>query len=141
MVMYVIIGFALFGVLLGFVVGISSATITEALVVALFSFIAGKLFIDIEQKEKKIQKTIGLILSFFSFFCLAGILTGIYVKVNESLGRRLEKKEQGVATTEPYLKSTDTFINSKIQEYRQSRSTNCDSILDIIENDLRNAKK
>jgi hypothetical protein len=46
-----ILGFAVFGLLLGFIVGLSSAPVTEALVAALFAFIGGKMFLDFEKKD------------------------------------------------------------------------------------------
>lgn len=135
--MHLIIGFALFGLLLGFIVGISSAAITQPLIAALFAFIGGKLFIDIEKKTDSVKKVVGLVLAFFSSFCLMGVVAGVFIKINQTFGTQLEKNEEGSVQAAPYLKSSPEFITNTLQQYRQSGSTNCDSILDVIENEYK----
>ncbi|OOQ57427.1 hypothetical protein [Mucilaginibacter pedocola] len=78
------LGFSAFGLLIGFIAGITSAPITNTILVSLFALIGGKTLFDSIKQGAEIQKKVGFILAALSIFCLIGITVGISIKVNRS---------------------------------------------------------
>lgn len=126
-------GFATFGLLIGFICGVSTAEITTPLVAALFSLIAGKIFIDFDKLSNDSRLNIGVILVSFSIFCLTGICSGIFVKVHQSFGYTTVVTEKGELKNADYLKGSTEFRDDIFERYRKSKSSNCDSLLNILE--------
>ncbi|TFF36316.1 hypothetical protein [Mucilaginibacter psychrotolerans] len=77
-------GFSAFGLLIGSIAGITSAPVTNTILVSLFALIGGKTLFDSIKQGADIQKKVGLILSGLSIFCLVGFTLGISIKVNRS---------------------------------------------------------
>jgi hypothetical protein len=137
---YFVCGFACFGLLLGFVVGLSSAPITEALVAALFAFIGGKMFLDFEKKDSAYRRIAGGILISFSICCLLGLIAGVVIKTHQSLGTRRTPHRGDSDSTQTiheydYLKHSKPKSDNIFNRYRESGSRNADSLLDVLENE------
>lgn len=78
-------GFAAFGLLIGLITGLTSSAISGAIITALFAFVGGKILLNFDGKKPGVQINIGIVILGFSLFCVTGILSGIYIKVNQVL--------------------------------------------------------
>lgn len=89
-----LLGYCSFGILIGFVSGLTDAAITAALLGALFAFIGGGALYFLT-KSKDVQQLAGSIMLCFALTCLVGLVIGITVKVHQWLGpaKTLTSKE------------------------------------------------
>ena len=76
------LGFAFFGLVIGYITGITHAEITAIIISALFTFLGGKLFVDLDQKAAEYIRRAGIILTVFSLAFLIGLNSGIYIKIH-----------------------------------------------------------
>jgi len=80
-----ILGFSLFGLLIGYITGLTDSEIAKTIITGLFAFIGGKLLNDFNKKQLSNAREIGLMLIGFSFLFFIGLNGGIAVKVNKLL--------------------------------------------------------
>lgn len=123
-----IIGFSFFGAMVGYITGISNAEITQSIVAVLFTFIGGKIFIDINNENTVKNKIAGLTMLFFSILFLVSLNLGIYVKVN-----RLLTNPEHKSLEQDYLRSFKIDNNLELK-YRRGEISG-DSIVKIILNE------
>jgi len=127
---YISVGFSGFGYLIGYICGLTSSPVSNTLVIALFSFLGGKLFQDMYSFDGKKAKISGIILLLFSIFFFLGLNSGILVKVNQFLtikqslksSKRLLQLEGQIDTNITYLRS-DEFLNSLESKFRRNELT------------------
>jgi|GEM_PF-6249698 len=112
------VGYLFFGMLIGYLTGITSTEITHTILTALFSFLGGKLFIDAGKKDDTYKKQAGIILICFSIAFFLGFNGGIYVKVNKLFTPAEFRKEmikEDVKKDNPYVRHgmiEDTTISN-----------------------------
>jgi len=123
-----ILGFSLFGLLIGYVTGITSSEISQTIITALFALMGGKVFLDIKQENVLQNKVAGAILLFFSILFIAGINIGIYIKVNKLL-----TKKENLALKGDYLR--DFIIKNDLEAKYRSGDISADSIVKKILNE------
>jgi hypothetical protein len=82
--MLIVVGYACLGLLVGTLVGLTSSAITTTILASIFT-LAGGSIIPLLGRPDTERRTLGAILSGFAFFCLLGVLGGIYLKVNRKL--------------------------------------------------------
>ena len=112
------IGYLCFGLLTGYLTGISDGEISKVILTALFALFGGKLFIEILKKEEKERTRAGVVLVAFSLAFLASFNIGIYIKVHrlftpEDYRNETLKKDanQGNPYTRGFTAPIDTTEN------------------------------
>jgi hypothetical protein len=134
-------GFAAFGLLVGYITGITSSAIANTVVLTLFTFIGGKFFIDLTNKNALRARLAGVALGCFSIFFLVGLNAGIVVKVNDLLTfAQTRKRQEAKAAKEvtdstlsvllPYLKMQQDKPAFKVK-YLLSSKPSVDSAVDL----------
>jgi hypothetical protein len=127
---HVTAGFSLFGLLVGYICGLTSSPVANAIILALFSFLGGKLFQDINNNDSKKTKISGVILAAFSLLFFIGLNLGIIVKVNEFLTFKTPSISQKVKTSDTtsvttkvdYLRNTEV-LNDLEAKFRRNELT------------------
>jgi hypothetical protein len=122
-----VLGFSFFGLMIGYITGITSSEISQTILTALFAFMGGKIFLDFKENSSGMNNVAGAILLLFSILFLIGINTGIYIKINRVL---TNNNVAGPPGSSDYLR---TFImdNDLEAKYRRKEMT-ADSILKLI---------
>ncbi len=92
-----ILGFAIFGFMIGNIAGLSTAELTITLLGLLFSIIGGSIIAFIKNIDHSMQKLAGKALFFFSLMVIIGLYIGLFVRINDLLSTPsddITKKEQ-----------------------------------------------
>jgi hypothetical protein len=97
MYLWIGLGFATFGLLVGTTAGLSSAQITTTLMGALFALIGGSIGVFLGKLDNDTRKLTGVALLAFSVFAMIGLYSGIYIRINDMLRRTSDPA--GMATT------------------------------------------
>lgn len=82
------VGFAAFGLLVGTTAGLSSAELTTTLLGLLFALIGGSIGVLLGKLDPEGRKLAGVGLLAFSITATAGLYSGIYVRINDLLRAR-----------------------------------------------------
>lgn len=134
-----IIGFASFGLLLGYITGLTSSEIAQTIITALFAFLGGKLFSDLNENPSKANSYTGKILLGFSFLFFIGLNLGILVKINQwltikpktTVAQTISKSEE--KHDNPYLRSIIVSRNLETKFRNQELSAEeKDSLINIL---------
>jgi hypothetical protein len=106
----IVIGYACLGLLVGMLTGLTSSPIAATVLAAIFT-LAGGSILPLTRNSDTERKLVGSLLTGFALLCLVGVLVGIYVKTNETLGT------PGASAGGAYLKTGDltkaNAINTK----------------------------
>jgi hypothetical protein len=144
------LGFAFFGLLIGYVTGITSSAVAQTVLTALFAFIGGKTFIEFKPDDKHKNMISGTILILFSIFFLVGLNGGIYIKINkllttketfarEALEQKSDKKVVSDSAPQPAKENYSLYLRSfpvtrDLQSKIRSGDIKCDSLITLILN-------
>ena len=110
------LGFAAFGALVGTTVGLSSAAVTMTLLGLLFALIGGSFGVFLGKLDTEGKQFAGVGLLTFSVCAILGIYGGIYVRINDLL--RITPPDQAemngptteITTVSDYLKGLDVSL-------------------------------
>jgi hypothetical protein len=107
----IVIGYACLGLLVGLLTGLTSSPVTTTILASIFT-LAGGSIVPVLAKSESDRRILGSVLASFALLCLAGVLTGVYIKVNELLTDDSPPTAQTIASRSPeravtYLKGVD----------------------------------
>lgn len=123
------VGFAAFGMLVGTTAGLSSAELTTTLLGLLFALIGGSIGVLLGKLDEDGRKVTGAALVSFSIFATAGIYTGIYVRINDLLRTTprttaAASESQAASAASAYLKSGSLpLVAHLVREVSSERMT------------------
>lgn len=110
------LGFAGFGALVGTTVGLSSAAITMTLLGLLFAMIGGSIGVLLGKLDTEGRQFAGVALLTFSVCAILGLYSGIYVRINDLLRvppsgqTAISGPTTEITTVSDYLKGLDVSL-------------------------------
>jgi hypothetical protein len=117
----IIVGFSCLGLLVGVLTGLTSSPVTTTILASVFTLAGGSL-VPLLSKSDAERKLLGSLLSGFAFFCLLGVLTGIYLKANRSLTRSGANPAEEIV----YLKSTQMNAMNTVNLHYRNKEISAD---------------
>jgi len=105
------VGFAAFGFLVGTTAGLSSAELTVTLLGLLFALIGGSVGALLGKLDAEGRKLAGVALLAFSLTATFGLYSGIYVRINDLLRKHTVESAASVEPT-PAIASASDYLKS-----------------------------
>jgi hypothetical protein len=133
------LGFAAFGILVGTIAGLSSAELTTTLLGLLFALIGGSIAALLGKLDMEGRRLAGIALLAFSIPALVGLYSGLYVRINDLLNARRENIETVSMSSSDANRSSpiegDQARGAYVGQYL--RSDSLDGRADIINEQLQ----
>lgn len=132
--LWIALGFAAFGTLVGTTAGLSTAQLTTSLLGLLFALIGGSIGVLLGKLGAEDRKFAGVAMTAFSVCATLGLFTGIYVRINDLLRGGPHPPAVAARSEQPrpasdYLKSSDlpltVFLQREIGRDRMKLEDAC----------------